>query len=243
MSSAGKPPDANPSPGFRSRISAVIVALLPSKFQQIVEKGLLSVLISLVLALVVAPPLIVLLTAFWMSLLGKIDNPAVGALRNAYLEVLHQGFTIEEVASRSNARLDYLQTFAYDLKPKVSPSRVLQISIQHGQKVAIDFRVVAFKADKPTCSLPEDDIDLVSVALGSGRVGSLKRDTRRTLTIGAPWWKRHGEDVDPEDQSPDLSFSLTEQARELTCGQLHIEGSVRVYKDLFAVLERGVNPQ
>lgn len=214
------------------RLKALIFLFLPSKYQAIIEKGLLKLVAMLFLVFVIVPPLVTFLAAFWLKSLANIDLPVIKELRTAYLEVINEGFSIEEVASRSNARLDYLQLFDIDFQPKRS-SKDLRITLYPGQKAALDFRLVAFKADQPDCSLPEDDIELVSVMLGDQIVWTVGQDANIDFQIGKDWWKKNLNKFDPNSPIQRLTFKLTESARKLTCGRVHIEGSVRVFKDMF----------
>lgn len=211
----------------------VLIRFLPSQLRDIVERGLLKAFLVLVVIVVVLPPMILLVAAFWVKQLGGTNIGWIRELRNAYLEVIYTGFSIEEVASRSNTRLDYFQLFEYDLRPKSAPSKEMRISIQPRQKAAIDFKVITFKADNEGCAIPEDDIELVSVSLGEQPVRTLRQESNMTIEIAKNWWESNVKKFDSDDLVQRLSFRLTEQAKQMTCGRIHIEGSVRVFKDLF----------
>lgn len=224
-----KPP---PTDGLVRQIYKLLVGLLPKPLRDIFEQGLLTALIVVVMALVVVPTLVPLVAAFWMRLLGGMQNSAAKGLRDAYLEVLYEGFAIEEVAARSNARLDYLQVFDADLKPKTAPSREFQVNIVPRQKAIIDVRVVAFSSETPGCSVPEDDMELVAVSLGGQLIRTLKREPK-TIKLSQKWWETNAEALESEDHTSRLTFRLADPVRALTCGQVHIEGSLLVFKDLF----------
>jgi len=217
------------------QILEVLKTLAPDSVKQIIEKGLLRALVILVVVTVVLPPAIVLLAAYWLKALGGIDNKAVTAFRSAYLEVIEDGFSIEEVATRSNVRLDYFQLFEYDLSPRQMPVKELRLSLEPRQKAAIQLRTVTFKALDATCSLPEAeaDVELVTVSLGDRPIRTLRQDSDATIDIGRPWWRDNADQFGDDDLVQRLSFRLTQRAREiLTCGSVHLEGSVQVFKDL-----------
>lgn len=226
----------HPTPGAEAsvwqRLKDLMFLFLPGKLQAIREKGLLKLFAMSFVVLFVVPPLVAFLAALWLKELAKVDVPVVKELRAAYLDVINEGFTIEEVASRSNARLDYLQLFDFDFQPKRT-SKDLRITIYPGQKAVLDFRLVAFKADQPDCSLPEEDIQLVSVMLGDQVFWTVGQDANIDFHIGKDWWKKNLSKFDPNIPIQKLTFKLTESARKLTCGRVHIEGSVRVFKDMF----------
>lgn len=232
-SASPAPPAQKPGrPSWRSQLQAALVTLLPGTLQAIVEKGLLRAFAWLLLALFVLPLLVVFLAAFWLRQLAGIDHPAAQALRQAYLEVIAEGFSIEEVASRANVRLDYLQLFDYDLRPRTAPSKDLRIAIHPRQKAALDFRLVTFKSDERDCSLPEEDIPLVSVFLDEQLVRTLGEDANVTVELGRNWWQAHQGSFESGQLIQKLSFRLTDPAKKLPCGKIHLEGSVRVFKDL-----------
>ena len=56
--------------------------------------------------------------------------------------------------------------------------------------------------------------------------------------IDGDWWDHNKGKINPENGLPELSFSLTKAARELTCGQVYVEGSVLAFKDTFVVSKR-----
>ena len=219
-----------------NEIKDVVIGLLPEKLKQIFERGLFKAFLVLIFVFVLLPPLIVLLAAFWLNLLGTVETTAIKSLRNAYLESIYEGFSIEAMASRSNVRLDYLQLFEYDLRPKNAPYKELIISILPGQKAAIEVRTVAFKVDnkvdKPNCSLPEGDIDLVSVSLGDVHIRTFKQESNRIIKITKSWWDTNLAQFDSSESEQRLLFKLSEPARHLPCGLIHIEGSISVFKDL-----------
>jgi hypothetical protein len=216
---------------WSEQIKKVFVEFLPSPLKNIVERGLLRALLVLILVIVVLPPLVALLAAYWLGLLANVERAE--GLRVAYLKVIHDGFSIEEVASRSNVRLDYQQLFEFDLRPKTNPSREIRWSLERTQKAAIDVRVVAFKADDPSCTLPEEDLELVTVFIGDQPLRTLKQEFSATIEIDKDWWQANAPKFSGNDLVQRLSFKLTAGARQLTCGRAHIEGSVRVFKDIY----------
>jgi hypothetical protein len=228
-------PDQPQGRTWTQEIRDVVVGLLPGTLKSIVEKGLLRALLVIIAVVVVLPPLVVLLAAFWLRMLGKVDGSTANALRTAYLQVITEGFSIEEIAARSNVRLDYLQLFEYELRPKFVPVKELRLSLEPRQKAEIDFRLVTFTADTPSCTLPENDVELISVFLGEQLIRTLRQESNTTIRIGRNWWQEHGARFDEDDLVQRLSFRLTDQAKQFTCGRVRIEGSVRVFKDLLPV--------
>jgi len=213
----------------------VVFLFLPGNARDIFQKGLLKPLIFLVFVVAILPLLMAFLAGFWLKGLGNIDVAVIKNLRLAYLEVLQDGFSFEEVASRSNARLDYFQWFEADLQPGAKTFKEFRISIQPRQKAAITYKTVTYKADTPNCSLPEEEIDLISVFLGEQLIETLPQQTNsnHTFEIGKSWWARNMPKFDSDEVVQRLSFKLTNEAKKLPqCGRVHVEGSVSVFKDL-----------
>jgi len=219
-------------PRWTEQCAQLLVALLPEWLKKIVEKGLLHIFLVVLAVVVVLPPLVVLLAATWLYLLGNVDIGIVKAIRSAYLDVIQGGFSIEEVASRSNIRLDYLQLFGFDLRPKVEHDKELRLSLEPNQKAAIDIWLITYTSDEPACSVPERDIELISVFLGDQLIRTLKQGSNFTIVLGKNWWQDHVGKFGDDDLVQRLSFKLTTPAKALTCGRIRIEGSVRVFKDL-----------
>jgi hypothetical protein len=210
----------------------VALGLLPRQLREVFERGLLKGLLLLVLLIVVAPPLLAFLAAFWLKELGTFHNPLATSLRSQVLEMIQDGFSVEEVASRSNTRLDYFQLFSPDLFPKI-PSSDLRISIQQRQKAVVDITDIVFVTTGPTCSLPESNMDLVVVSLGGQPLGPPQKEhSRARLVVGKNWWDNYLRTSDTDDDFQQLSFRVTEPVRALSCGQIHVQGSVSVFKDL-----------
>jgi hypothetical protein len=59
-----------------------------------------------------------------------------------------------------------ISSFEFELRPKLS-TKVIRISIQPGQKSAVDFRSITLKADSATCSVPEEEIQILNVFWGA----------------------------------------------------------------------------
>jgi len=215
-----------------SQIRDAIISFLPRPLGDAIQKGLLPALLLVFTAIAAVPLLIVLLAALWLKVLSSIDVPGITALRNSYLQVVNEGFSIEQVAARSNARLDYLQLFEYELKPKRT-LKELRLSLRPMQKAAITMQSISFVADDPSCTLPENDIDLVSVSLGDQVLKTFRSESNVHVMIGENWWREHQKNFDDDDAVQRLTFKLTDQARQLKCGQVRIEGNVEVFKDLF----------
>jgi hypothetical protein len=213
-----------------AQIKRVLIEFLPRPVKEMFEKGLLKAFLIVIFVVVVLPPLVAFLAAFWLKQFGKFDAEVIKGLRNAYLEVIQDGFSFEEFAARSNTRLDYFQWFEADLQPKRKTFKEFRINIQPRQKAAISFKTITVKAESPTCSLPEDEIDLVSIFLGDQLIKTVKQDSNVNFKIDQEWWKENSE---ADETVQRLSFKLTDQAKLLPeCGRVHLEGSISVFKDL-----------
>lgn len=221
---------------WTNQIKELLTTLSPGWLKPIIEKGLLKTAVASFAIVLVLPPLVVLLAAFSLQLLGTLDNRLVRALREEYLRVIEKGFSIDAVAARSNINLDYLQLFEHDLRPKLAPSKELRLSLKPWQKARILFRTIVFTADDPLCTLPESDFDLVTVSLGDQSIRTLGAESNITIDIGRQWWTEHANKFGDDDLVERLSFRLTERARQLTCGRVHVEGTVEVFKDILATL-------
>jgi len=218
--------------GLLKQVREVVIGFLPRQLKDVLDKGLFKAFLLLIFVAVLLPPLLAFLAAFWLKQLGTLDNGFAKALRAGVLQMIQEGFSVEEVASRSNARLDYFQPIDVTLAPKLAPSKDLRISIQQRQKAAIDFSSVRFIATDPSCTLPESDGDLFSVSLGGKTVAALKENETSSISIGPNWWADYLKDHDSDDPLQHVSFRVTEQVRAMTCGQIHIDGSIRVFKDI-----------
>ncbi len=218
------------------RVRDVVLAFLPSQLREIVKQGLLKTLLVLATVIVVLPPAIVMLAAFWVKQLNGVDIDAVRSLRASYVRVVQEAFSFEEVAARSNVRLDYFQWLTAEFQPKVKTFKEFRISIQRRQKAQINVQTVTYKANDPSCSIPEEDIELVSVHLGGELIRLLKQvsNSELTIPINDHWWKAHGEKFDPDEPAQRLTFQLTKEAKGLPeCGRIFVEGSISVFKDVF----------
>lgn len=246
-----KAPTASPagdatsaSPGVsRSKFTETILLFLPPWLRQAVERGLLLTLVWLVLVVVVLPPLIALLAAFWLVQLGKFESPFLKSLRSEYLTVIQEGFSMEEVAARSNARLDYLQWFDFELtRSNRRPSRIA-IDLIPYQKATIDIKEVKLVSDPEGCSLPETEDELVIVSVDGVNVVTLGEENQRTHPIGAKFWKRYmAESFDETATTRTLSFTLAPKAASFTCGKVRISGGIRVFKDVLPSTDVGATP-
>lgn len=155
--------------------------------------------------------------------------------------MIQEGFSVEEVASRSHTRLDYFQLVSEDLYPRM-PSKDLRISIQERQKAVIDITDIVFVATGPGCSLPEGNMDVVIVTLGGHPVGQPQKEhAKAQLMVGERWWANYLQTsaADTSEGVEQLSFRLTDGVRRLSCGQIHIQGSVSVFKDLLPAMTTG----
>ncbi len=228
------------SGGSARKLKETIVLFLPPPLRQAVEKGLFQTLVWLCLAVIVLPPLIALLAAFWLNQLGKFQSPFLQHLRTEYLSVIQEGFSMEEVAARSNVRLDYLQLFDYDLQPSGSLFRKsIAIDLAEYQKAAIDIKTVDYffrgaddSSSNPDCSLPEDIDEPVIVSLNGEEIAKLRVNTPRTIEIRSNTWARLLESSDDTGSMRTLEFELTEEAKRVKCGQARVAGGIRVFKDL-----------
>lgn len=232
-----------PSSGvaLRRGLRDILLEFLPPPFKSILNRGLGKMLLLSMLAVFVGPPLIVLAAAFLFGYLRHLQAPLIRAARTAYLEQIYEGFSIDEFSSRSNVRLDYYQVLEVELGIKKLSRVEIPISIQRGQKVAIDFRIVKLMPDSRGCSLTEDSLDLVSVSLDNHSIRTLgELDSGITAEISEKWWKAY--EVDIEDGTPvgPLLFSTTEQAKNLRCGKIRVEAAIRVFKDIVSERTAGV---
>lgn len=217
-----------------SQLRDVLLRLVPKPLAEIIERGLLRAFLLLVAGVLVLPLTVVLLAAILLSAAADSNIPGIRGLRVAYLDLINKGFSIEEVAARSNVRLDYLQLFEYDLGPR-NPSKEIRLGLNIGQKAAIDIRLVRFIADSPECTIPETDLELLQISLGGQSLRTLTQDSSgTTISIGAPWWQRHGSEFGEDDLVQRLTFRLADAPRHLACGKVHIEGGVQVYKDVYS---------
>jgi hypothetical protein len=238
------PADVSASPpasgGSARKLKETIVLFLPPPLRQAVEKGLFQTLVWLCLAVIVLPPLIALLAAFWLIQLGKFQSPFLQHLHTEYLTVIQEGFSMEEVAARSNIRLDYLQLFDYDLQPSgKSVRKSIAIDLAEYQKATIDIKAVDYffrgaddSSSNPDCSLPEDIDELVIVSLNGEEIAKLRVNTPRTIEIRSNTWARLLESSDDTGSMRTLEFELTEEAKRVKCGQARVTGGIRVFKDL-----------
>lgn len=179
--------------GWISKLKALLSLLLPNPIPKIIEKGLLRFLCALILIFVIVSPLIVLLAAFWLEQLERIDSSIMQTLRDTYIEIINKGFSVEKVASRSNVRLDYLQPFDADLTKK-NQHKTIRISIQPRQKAELRFGQITYKSDSEDCIVPEDDPKLASVLLDDELIAKLSpEDSQKSIPISESWWRSHQE--------------------------------------------------
>lgn len=211
-----------------------VLAVLPPFARRVIEAGLLRGMLLLAAVFVVLPLVLALLAAFWLVQSKKIDNEALAGLRSWYLKTIDEGFSIEEVSARSHARLDYLQLFSYELEPgRATARRELSIGLQRWQKAELDIRRVEWMPRDRDCSLSEEPLVLLNVAIGGRPLGTLRKDdANRVLVLDAAWWKRESPNMD-DAGSGVLSVELADAARAVTCARVHVEGGLKVFKNLF----------
>lgn len=225
---AGKKPN-----GWVGHLKIVAFAFLPDFLQKIIEGGALKTLLIVFGVLVVLPLALLLLAGIWLTLLGSVEVAGIAAIRKAFLDVVQTGLSMEEVASRSHGRLDYLHLFDIELKPKNVNSKEVRLTLERGQKAAIDLRLVEFQADRQDCSVSEDDVDLVDVLLGDRMVTTMRKANEPDpIWIDEEWWRREGAKFEKGRSVQRLTFRLTKDVKKAACGRVHVEGSVRVFKDL-----------
>lgn len=218
--------------GLLGRFKALALVFAPRQVQQIQEKGLGRLLVQTVLVLVVLPPVVALLAAFWLKQWGRIESPLVQQARKDFLSVIQEGFSMEEVATRSHSRLDYLQLFDYDLHSR-SFRKQIEIDLVPLQRARIDIESVNMYATESDCSLPEGDIDLVTIELDGDLIGTVRNGSGESIPVGPNYWKRFMARSDRQDDpSRTLEFKLTDEAREITCAHVRIVGHLKVSKDL-----------
>jgi hypothetical protein len=222
-----------------TKVRNVLLVLTPKWVSQILEMGLLRTFMVIVAVLVILPPCLLVLAGYWFSVLGRSDLTLAKALRASALGMIHQGLSTEEIAARSNVRLDYLQWFELKLTPKTHPSRDLRLSLKPGQKAVIDFRVIKLIAEAASCTLPEDEMELFTVFIGDEKVRTLRADSNVSVSIDRNWWEEHGRRLNEEDVLQRLSFRLTDQARQLTCGEVALDGGIQVFKDVYSIRRGG----
>ncbi|MEI6707615.1 MAG: hypothetical protein WCK96_10830 [Methylococcales bacterium] len=244
MTDTNHQPDANDSrTGFSQwlkKIKEAFIELLPEPLKSICEKGLLSAFFYLLIVVVVIPPIIVFLTAFGLKQLASIDNSFISAIRTAYLDIIYEGFSIEEVASRSNKRLDYIQLFEYrlDIEKPAQRSKEVGIDIYPGQKIEIEFRNIRIDPPQLNCILPDENIPLVSIFLEDEddnfkRIKTFKRNDPTFFKVEKDWWDKHKDSFDQGNKIRRLYFKVTDEAKKYGCGIVYIEGNIRVFKDIF----------
>ena len=123
-------PVAQATKPWRERLLDVVVAFTPKWVSELRGKGLLRAFVLGVSLAVIVPPLMMISGAYLIGELQRFDSPIATAVRNSMLNVIHDGLSFEEVASRSHARLDYMQWFELRLVPRKRPIRELRISLK-----------------------------------------------------------------------------------------------------------------
>ena len=210
-----------------------VMVFLPKSLQEILARGLFKVLLVLVAGVFVLPVATLSLAALTLQVMNRSDYAFMRAAGRAITDAVHEGLSTEEVAARSNARLDYLQWFEVRLTPKKRSKRDLALNIKRGQKVIIEFRALSLHADSVSCSVPEDDPELVEIYLGRELLRRLPAGSNQTIILGKQWWENAAKSFDDDQLLQTLGFRLTPEARELGCGEVSVEGGVQVFKDLY----------
>ena len=186
--------------------------------------------------IVVLPLAWAFLAAQWLALLKDVDNTAVAGVRTWYLETINEGFSIEDVSSRSHARLDYLHLIRHDLVPRKASARLeMPISLQPWQRFELEFNWVEPSSlpGQRLCELPEQPLDLVHVLLNGVPLATLPKGAS-TVKVESPWWTRHDPSFPKGSTVQSLSVRLTAEAVEQlpACAMVRVEGGLRVYKTL-----------
>lgn len=228
------------TPTAVGKIQDVVFAFLPAPVQRLRDKGLLNMLLSMVFVVVILPPLLAYLAAFWVKQLGNVDSDVARGVRKEIITMIDQGFSFAEVASKSNSRLDYFQLLEIDLKAKKKPWNEVRISIQRNQRAVIDITSVRFVADDASCTIPENLGDVVEISLG-GRVISRLREGNNfeAAELSEEWWREFGSTSAKNAEFQRLSFNLIGKAGEASCGSGSVEGAVMVFKDLLTKTNEG----
>ncbi|MFT3856814.1 MAG: hypothetical protein QM742_04700 [Aquabacterium sp.] len=129
--------------------SDFLLSLAPEWLKGPLKSSLMDVVLPAMLIFVMAPPLAIWLTAFYLNKLADAQVSWVQTFRTAYIAYIQDAFSIEEVAARSNQRLDYLQVFSLDIKTVGAAAKTVQIFMQRGQRAELTFNDLRLVSDSP----------------------------------------------------------------------------------------------
>ena len=218
------------------RLRELFRPFLPDWANRLVDGGLLKLALGVVGLVFVLPLVMALLAASWLSVLKGIDRSYVAGPLSWYLDVINDGFSIEEVSRRSNKRLDYLQTFAFSFQldgRNRTTHWEMPIIVYPRQRAEFRVKIANLHATSEDCSVPERTIDLVDVSLGGKLVATLRDESSEPTLLKESWWSAflRGRDVNDSTPLQTLTFDLAPAAAEYKCGEVRVEGSLGVFKD------------
>lgn len=218
------------------RLRELFRPFLPDWANKLVDGGLLKLALGVVGVVFVLPLVMALLAASWLSVLKGIDKSYVAGPLGWYLDVINDGFSIEEVSRRSNKRLDYLQTFAFSFQldgRNRTTHWEMPIIVYPRQRAEFRVKVANLHSTDMECSVPERTIDLVNVSLGGKLVATLRDESTEPTLLKESWWSAflRGRDVNDATPLQSLTFDLAPAAAEFKCGEVRVEGSLGVFKD------------
>lgn len=240
------PPIVGSPPGPLTRAKDALLIFLPKPVQEVVAKGLLKTLLVLVFIVVILPVLIAYLAAFWVKHLGSLDNRYAVTLRKEILTMVNEGFTVEEVAnevtSRNNTRLDYLQVINANLSTDGKRSDSIKLMLQDYQRVNIDIQNVVVTT-RGGCSLRENSISAVVVDFEGVEVKTLHDNYEKSFRINQKIWDEVVQSAAEKDSPKTLMLRLADPVKATECGEVdvHVSGAVLVFKsiDLLPVESKG----
>lgn len=215
------------------RLRELVVTLSPKWVSDIYQRGLTRMLLVVIAFTVVLPPMILIIGAYWVGYLVRSDWSVLRELGVSAVRNVHDNLATEAVMARSHTRLDYLQWFEVKLYPKTRHYRDLRIRLNVWQKAEIHVRLVKLIANTELCSIPEAELELVKLEIDGRTVGTLRPDSTNMIPLGEKWWDERGKHLEEGEQLRSLTFSLTDAATKLPCGEVTVEGAIQVFKDTY----------
>jgi hypothetical protein len=235
-----------------SRLAALGGIFLPGPMKEAYKAGLLPLLGAVVLGFVVFPLVIAFLAAFWLSLAKNSNIPLLQSLHHSYVSEIQQGFSMDDVVNQSaneqNTRLDYLHAIDFAIG-RGGESPTIPIRLVKGQRVFLSLTRVVVNppaATADSCVFTPPSGTLLDVSLGEQHFTSCPEVVTQTTggcnaDLRGDQWKKFLDVFTPTDDArrlgTDMTFSRA-KGLESSCGVLHVQGSLTVYKDVDKVPDK-----
>lgn len=198
--------------------------------------------VRVVHALLIYPLWIAFLVGLWLTLWAQIPLTYSKTARDAYVNLIQQGFSVGEVAEstsrRDNSLIDYVQTVDFDLTPKLV-QRTVKLAIEPNRlvKLAVDLEEGTTKCSSSEVEIggkkvePGLSIFAVSQRVHVGTVIFRGGPKAERFSLDQQWWSDNKRFFEQNNDRPiALVLRRTDDGRATACPNVRGTLEVRVFK-------------